>query len=80
MKSSKVLGNSIIRRMNAFWGGVYNIYAYHEMRRLIEKDWPDVVHVHSVYPMFSPSVLVACRRAGVPVVMTVHSHGLTCPT
>jgi len=80
MKSSKVLGNSIIRRMNAFWGGVYNIYAYHEMRRLIEKDRPDVVHVHSVYPMFSPSVLVACRRAGVPVVMTVHSHGLTCPT
>ena len=50
------------------------------MHRLIEKDRPDVVHVHSVYPMFSPSVLVACKRKNVPVVMTVHSHNLTCPT
>jgi glycosyltransferase involved in cell wall biosynthesis len=80
MKSSRVLENSVLKRMSAFWGGVYNIRAYHEMRRLLEKDRPDVVHVHGVFPMFSPSVLVACRRAGVPVVMTVHSHNLTCPT
>jgi glycosyltransferase involved in cell wall biosynthesis len=79
MKSSRVLENSILRRINAFWGGVYNIRAYREMRRLIENDRPDVVHVHSVYPMFSPSILVACRRSNVPVVMTVHSHNLTCP-
>jgi glycosyltransferase involved in cell wall biosynthesis len=80
MKSSRDLENSIFKRMNAFWGGVYNICAYREMRRLIENDRPDVVHVHSVYPMFSPSILVACRRMNVPVVMTVHSHNLTCPT
>jgi glycosyltransferase involved in cell wall biosynthesis len=80
MKSSRILETSVIKRLNAFWGGVYNIGAYYWMRRLLETDLPDVVHVHSVYPMFSPSILVACRRAGVPVVMTVHSHNLTCPT
>ncbi len=80
MKSSRVLENSILKRMSAFWGGIYNISAYREICRLIERDRPDVVHVHSVYPMFSPSVLVACRRSNVPVVMTVHSHNLTCPT
>ena len=80
MRSSRPLENSILKRMNAFWGGVYNVSAYREMRRLIEKDRPDLVHVHSVYPMFSPSILVACRRKNVPVVMTVHSHNLTCPT
>jgi glycosyltransferase involved in cell wall biosynthesis len=80
MKSSRVLENSIVKRIYAFCGGVYNIRAYNEMRRLLEADRPDVVHVHGVYPMFSPSVLVACRRAGVPVVMTVHNHNLTCPT
>jgi glycosyltransferase involved in cell wall biosynthesis len=80
MKSSRVLENSILKQISAFWGGVYNIRAYREMRRLIEKDHPEVVHVHSVYPMFSPSILVACRRRNVPVVMTVHSHNLTCPT
>jgi len=80
MKSSRVLEDSIAKRAGAFWGGVYNIFSYREMSRLIEKNRPDVVHVHSVYPMFSPSVLVACRRAGVPVVMTVHDHKFTCPT
>jgi len=29
--------------------------------------------------LISPSVLVACRRAGVPVVMTNHNYVLTCP-
>jgi glycosyltransferase involved in cell wall biosynthesis len=80
VKSSRVLENSMVKRIYAFWGGIYNIRSYREMRHLLQQDRPDVVHVHSVYPMFSPSVLVACRRAGVPVVMTVHSHNLTCPT
>ena len=80
MKSSRVLENSLVKRVCAFWGGVYNLHTYYEMRRLLEVDRPDVVHVHSVYPMFSPSALVACRRVGVPVVMTVHSDYLTCPT
>jgi glycosyltransferase involved in cell wall biosynthesis len=80
MKSSRVLENSVLKRLFAFWGGVYNVRAYFEMRRVLKADRPDLVHVHSVYPMFSPSVLAACRRAGVPVVMTVHSHNLTCPT
>jgi glycosyltransferase involved in cell wall biosynthesis len=80
MKSSRDLENSLIKRASAFWSGIYNIGAYYEMSRLLKEDRPDVVHVHSVYPMFSPSVLVACQRAGVPVVMTVHTHNLTCPT
>ena len=80
MKSSRSLEDSFFGRFCAFFGGVYNIRAYRRMRRLLEDDRPDVVHVHGVYPMFSPSILVACRRAGVPVVMTVHNYNLTCPT
>ncbi len=80
MKSSRALEDSILARGAAFWGGVFNVRAYREMRRTIEDERPDLVHVHSVYPMFSPSILVACRRAGIPVVMTVHSNNLTCPT
>lgn len=79
MKSSRTLENSLRKRFNAFWGGIYNIRAFSEMRCLLETDRPDLVHVHSVYPMFSPSILVACKQARVPVVMTLHSHILTCP-
>ena len=38
-----------------------------------------MVHVHNLYPLLSPSVLVACRQAGVPVVMTNHNYMLSCP-
>lgn len=80
IKSSKELDASIAKRVNAFWGGIYNVFAYREMRELAMEYHADLVHVHSVYPMFSPSVLVACRRLGIPVVMTVHNWFLTCPT
>jgi glycosyltransferase involved in cell wall biosynthesis len=80
MKSSRDLEHSIVKRVGAFWTGAYNGATYKEMQRLLQSDRPDLVHVHSVYPMFSPSILLACRRAGVPVVMTVHTHNLTCPT
>ncbi len=79
MKSSRDLNKSLLAKMRAFCGGTYNLKSYYEFRQLLKADSPDVVHVHSLYPMFSPSILVACRRARVPVVMTVHSHLLTCP-
>ena len=80
VKSSRALEHSLFKRACAFWGGIYNVSAYRDMRRLLETDRPDVVHVHGVYPMFSPSILVACRRTRVPVVMTIHNYNLTCPT
>ena len=49
-------------------------------RNVLDRERPDVVHAHNVYPLFSPSVLVAARRSGVPVVMTCHNYRLGCPT
>ena len=49
------------------------------MARIISEGRPDVVHVHNLYPLISPSILLTCREAGVPVVMTCHNHRLICP-
>src|SRR5258708_3898213 len=40
---------------------------------------PDVVHVHNFFPLLSPSVYLACREAGVPVLQTLHNYRLICP-
>jgi glycosyltransferase involved in cell wall biosynthesis len=40
---------------------------------------PDVVHVHNVFPLLSPSVLAACADAGVPAVATLHNYTQVCP-
>jgi glycosyltransferase involved in cell wall biosynthesis len=49
------------------------------MRDVLARFEPDVVHIHNLYPLFSPSVLGVCRAAGTPVVMTVHNYRLACP-
>jgi glycosyltransferase involved in cell wall biosynthesis len=79
IQSSRGLENSFVGKARAAVSGVYNRRAKREMARRLAADRPDVVHAHNLYPMFSPSVLSACRDAGVPVVMSVHNHIHTCP-
>ncbi|MGH9006689.1 MAG: glycosyltransferase [Acidimicrobiales bacterium] len=58
---------------------VWNPEAGRALRRAIEGFGPDVVHVHNVYPLLSPSVLAA-GRGRVPVVVTFHNYRPLCPT
>jgi glycosyltransferase involved in cell wall biosynthesis len=39
---------------------------------------PDVVHLHNIFPLVTPSVLYACRDAAVPVVATLHNYKQGC--
>ena len=79
MRSSRGLADSPIRKARAFFSGVYNPFAGAQVLQVVSEFRPDVVHVHNLYPLFSPSVLVSLRRAGIPIVMTVHNHLHTCP-
>lgn len=54
--------------------------AYREVIRKIERNRPDVVHVHNFFPLFSPSIFDACRVKGVPSVLTLHNYRILCPT
>lgn len=78
--SSRELGARPLAKARAFFSGVYSLSAYRQMRRLLKDERPDLVHVHNLYPLLSPSILVACRARSVPVVLTLHNYGLTCPT
>jgi len=49
------------------------------VRRTVRAFRPDVVHLHNAYPSLGPSVHLAARRQGVPLVMTVHNFRLRCP-
>lgn len=66
-------------KIRAFFSGIYSFSSKKAMRRLIDEQKPDIVHVHNVFPLISPSVLGECRKAGVPIVMTVHNFRLVCP-
>ena len=79
MRSSKGLDEKSRRQSPRLCLRNLQPLGYREMAETLAADRPDLVHAHNLYPFFSPSVLVACRRAGVPVVMTTHNYFLTCP-
>jgi glycosyltransferase involved in cell wall biosynthesis len=51
---------------------------HREFRERLQRERPDVVHVHNFFPRISPSIYYACRREGVPVVQTLHNYRLLC--
>lgn len=48
-----------------------------EMREVIKRFKPDVVHAHNTFPMISPSVFSAAE--GCARVLTLHNYRLACP-
>jgi glycosyltransferase involved in cell wall biosynthesis len=59
---------------------LYSWPARRDMARRLALQRPDVAHAHNVQPLISPSIFPVLRRAGVPVVMTVHNYRLLCPS
>lgn len=80
IRTSRDIPRMRLGKVRAFFSGIYSVASRRAMERVLRGVRPDVVHVHNVFPLISPSVLGACREAGVPVVMTVHNYRLICPT
>ena len=57
---------------------VYNGASQRALRAVIAAERPDLLHLHNPYPLLSPWVVRTARRAGVPVVHTVHNYRQVC--
>lgn len=71
---------SLPGKIRGFVSGIYCPSGVRAMREALRRERPDVVNVHNLYPFISPAALRECRKAGVPVVMTIHNFRLMCPT
>lgn len=67
-------------KIRALLSGIYNPFSRQTIFRVLKEQNPDIVHIHNLYPFFSPAILPICRQAGKPVVMTVHNYRLICPS
>lgn len=76
--SDEISGWSLARKAALPVRSLWNGEARSDLAHLLELTRPDVVHVHNTFPLVSPSVLYACRDAGVPVVATIHNYKLLC--
>jgi glycosyltransferase involved in cell wall biosynthesis len=79
IRSSLEVPQMKLGRLGPFFTGIYNVCAKQEMEKLLDREKPDLVFVQNLFPLFSPSVLVACRKANVPVAMRCPNYRLVCP-
>ncbi len=59
---------------------IYSPRARRNMERLLDDvGHIDILHIHNIYHHISPSILLACKKRGIPIVMTLHDYKLICP-
>jgi len=57
---------------------IWNIEAARDVAARIGSFAPDVVHVHTPFPLMSPAVFRTAKAHGVPTVNTLHSYRWSC--
>ena len=67
--------NPLVLLGNTIW----NQQIHHELRDLMHREKPDIVHVHNTFPVISPAVYYAANGEGIPVVQTLHNYRMLCP-
>jgi len=78
-KSSAEIERKKLGKISAFFSEIHNPFSRKAFRLFLKETKPDVVHIHNLYPLISPSILPECTARGIPVVMTVHNFRLVCP-
>lgn len=85
-------GNQVIRytahnsrvnefsKMNLARVAIWNNTASRDIRVLIRREKPDVMHVHNTLPLISPAVYHVARAEGIGVVQSLHNYRLLCPS
>ena len=75
--SSDVMG--LVGKIKATLSMLWSFKNYKEVKDIIGREKPDIVHVHTFFPLMSPSVLYAAKRSGCKVVATLHDTRFICP-
>ncbi len=77
--------NSEIKKMNLFrklllpFTTIYNPKTARDIKRIIQEEDIDIVHVHNTLSLISPAVYYASLKKNKPVVQTIHNFRLLCP-
>jgi glycosyltransferase involved in cell wall biosynthesis len=50
-----------------------------ELRAILQRKRPQVVHFHNTFPLVSPAAYYTCHKEGIAVVQSLHNARLMCP-
>lgn len=76
---SKDTRKGALRPVNNIVNYFYHFEAARNLQRLIDKEKPDVAHIHLIWGQLTPSILKVLKRNGIPAVLTIHDYRIVCP-
>lgn len=65
-------------KIAAGFRSIYNFSSAKEISKIILQFKPDIVHIHNLFFIASPSVINAANRHKIPVILTLHNYRLIC--
>ena len=77
--NSEIKSLTPLTQLSLVKDSVWSTGARKEFAQLLDREAPDIVHVHNTFFMISPSIYSACRERGIPVVQTLHNFRWICP-
>lgn len=57
---------------------IYSFEAKQKIEKLIRDTQPDIVHIHNIKRLISPSILHSIKKFNIPIVYTLHDYHLIC--
>lgn len=72
--------NSVWQRVCLLVDCIFSWRHYRLFQAFLAEQQPDVVHVHNYFPILSPAIFYAAKKAGVPVVHSLHNFRAICPS
>lgn len=77
--------NSDIKKMNIFqkmflpFTMIYSFKTKRNIKKIIKENNIDIIHVHNILNLISPSVFYIAKKMNIPVVQTIHNFRYLCP-
>lgn len=69
---------SSLNKLQLFFSAAWNNQKYQEMRSLLQKLRPDLLHVQNFFPLFSPSIHAATKSLNIPTIQHLRNFRLGC--
>lgn len=72
------VSNDNLSKLSLIFNIWFNKHYYKEIKKIVEENSIDLVHIHNFYPLLTPSVFKAAKDGGAKVVHTLHNYRLWC--
>lgn len=72
------ISNDDIHKFKLLFSILFSKKHYNNVKKLVEQNRINIVHVHNFFPLLTPSVFKAAKDAGAIVVHTLHNYRLWC--